>query len=83
MFPQNDQLLKQYIQARYNEFLDEAEQYRLSKLAIQSNGHKTSLTSRVLASLGRKMVSLGERLDQRYAAPSTSIWVDTKNECYD
>jgi hypothetical protein len=58
--------MREYMQARYDEFLKEAEIDRLLKRSAQSKSHQEMFYTKALALFGRKLVNWGERLERRY-----------------
>ncbi len=66
MYPPNDHLIRQYIQSRYEEFLNEAEAYRTLKLAAQAKPKREPFYTKALFQFGRMLVDWGKRLERRY-----------------
>ena len=66
MFLPNDHLMRQIMNSRYEEFLKEAENYRLLKLATQGKPKRERFYTKALVIFGRKLVDWGERLERRY-----------------
>jgi len=62
-----------YHEARYQQLLEEAQQYRLVQEALRARQPKARGTSNILAVLGSKLVDLGAALEKRYAAPPPAI----------
>jgi predicted Zn-dependent peptidase len=73
MFPQNDYAIKHILQVHYNELLDEAESNRMAKQALLNKAASRSRSPNILASIGRRLLKWGARLDQDYPAKPSKL----------
>lgn len=64
-----DELMAEY---RRQELLQEAEQIRLEKLALQSGENCPNLFERTMFNFANWMISRGKRLRKRYEAPAVN-----------
>jgi hypothetical protein len=66
MIPPNDVWMREFMQARYEEYLKEAEAHRLLKFSLQDKPKREPFYTRALFRIGKVLVGWGERLVRRY-----------------
>ena len=73
-----------YHEARYQQLLREAQQYRLVQEALKARPPKARSFSNLLAALGSRLVDLGAGLEKRYGTPPQAVVPlkpQSDNEC--
>jgi len=66
MFTLKSDFMREYEQ-RHMELIQEAQRHNLVKEALKAGMPKTRNTSTILAQIGRALVAVGTRLEQRYS----------------